>query len=250
MRYLKNYIEFENKIYEEFRDDVFYHTIDWSSFNKKQDKKDLKEEYLKELGKKGELIEYIEGSEDELTFGLLKALFNDAISYKKKREFTKGFYKFIHRAIPMALASVWFPIWIIAQILGGSRALNKILIPVLKMKPTNYKSFLVGLITKTMNLMEGEIKMFMGDDWFYRVFMVDWGLIKMIRKEHILDFANEVAKIMEEKPDDEVVPKHYIENELRKYLNDKFNLNPPLPMRTDQDILENFNYGIYKDLLS
>ncbi len=250
MKYLKNYIDFEDKLYEELRDDVYYYTINWSELNKTEDKEDLKEKYLKELGKRGELIDYIEESEDELTFGLLRALFNDAISYKKKREYTKGFYKFLHRAIPLALASIWFPIWIIAQILGGSRALNKILIPVLRMKQTNYKNFLVSLITKTMNLMEGEIKMFMKDDWFYSVFMVDWGLIKMIRKEHILDFANHIAKIMEDKPDDEIVPGHYIENELRKYLNNKFGLKPPLPMRTDSDILENINYDVYKELLS
>ena len=252
MKYLNNYIQFEDKLYEEFQSMDF--DIDWNKINilpkatiKKNIKKNLKAEYLKKLGRKGELLNYIEqGHENELTFGILRALFNDAITYKKKREFTKGFYKFIHRAIPMALAGIWFPIWIIAQILGGTRSLNKILVPVLRMKQTNYKNFLVSIITKTMNLMEGEIKMFMQDDWFYRVFMVDWGLIRMIRKEHILDFAIHVAEKMESEPNDKIAPPHYIENELRIYLNNKFELNPPLPIRTNDNFIEE-SYTIYEN---
>lgn len=244
MRYLDNYIKFEDKIYEGILDYVY--DLDWPSIKRVENRENFKKEYLKELGKKGKLLSYIEkGNEDELTFGILRSLFSDAIEYKKKREFTKGIYKFLHRAIPLALASVWFPIWVIAQILGGSRALNKILIPVLRMKQTNYKNFLVSLITKSMNLMEGEIKMFMSDDWFYRVFMVDWGLIKMLRKEHILDFANHVSEIMQDMPDEDVVPKYYIENELRIYLNNKFNLVPGLPVKTDDNLTENVNYDIY-----
>ena len=212
------------------------------------DKEQLEEEYIKELGKQGDLLKYIEKGQVELTFGVLKSLFHDAIKYKKKRELTKGTYKFLHRAIPMALASVSFPVWVISQILGGSRALNKILIPVLRMKQSNYKNFLVSMISKTMDLMEGDIKMFMGDDWFYKVFMIDWGLIKMVRKEHLIKFAEEIADEMELKEDEEVVPIYYIENEFRKYLNDKFDLNPKLPFKTEE-VSENIDYELYRNLL-
>ena len=249
MRYLYNYNQFENKLYEEF--EAVDIDIDWSKiYPSVKTEEQLKAEYLKELGKKGKLLDYIEsGHKEELTFGILRALFTDAIAYKKKRELTKGFSKFLFRAIPMALASIWFPVWIIAQILGGSRSLNKILVPVLRMKQTSYKNFLIGLITKSMNLMEGDVKMFMKDDWYYRVFMVDWGLINMIKHEHIFDFASYVAEKMSEEPDDKVAPSHYIENELRIYLNNRFKLQPPLPLRTDDNYTENENYNIYKDKL-
>ena len=223
---------------------------DWEKldFGGEDDEK-LKLQYVKELGKKGELLDYIKQGKEKLTFGILRALFNDAIAYKKKRELTKGFYKFVHRAVPIALAAFWFPVWVLAQVLGGSRALNKILIPVLKMNPSNYKSFLVTLITKTMDLMEGEIKTFMGDDWYYRVFMVDWGLIRMIRKEHIYNFALHVAAVMENEPDDKIVPIYYIENEMRKWLNDTFNIVPPMPPKTEEIITESVDYSYIKKFL-
>ena len=249
MKYLNNYNQFEDRLYEEF--ELPELDIDWTKVNNNiKTEEQLKIEYLKELGKNGKLLDYIkQGHKEELTFGILKALFYDAIEYKKKRELTKGFSKFLIRAIPLVLASVWFPIWIIAQILGGSRSLNKILVPVLRMKQSNYKSFLFNLITRTMNLMEGEVKMFMEDDWYYRVFMVDWGLINMIKHEHIFDFANHLAEKMSLESDDKVAPSHYVENELRTYLNNKFNLQPPLPLRTDDNYSQNENYNIYKEKL-
>lgn len=242
MKHLKDFKIFESGLGEYYDD---FATID-EPFENILDKKDLEEKYIKEIGKQGELLKYIENGKIELTFGVLKSLFNDAIKYKKKRELTKGTYKFLHRIVPMALASVSFPLWVISQILGGSRALNKILVPVLRMNPSNYKNFLTNIITKTMDLMEGDIKMFMGDDWFYKVFMVDWGLIKMVRKEHIMKFTEEIVEKMESMPDDEIVPLYYIENEFREYLNNRFNLNPSIPLKS-VNIQENINYELYKN---
>jgi len=247
MRIIQNFKLFESELgyYDDFA------PIDRYDEKPKEDiidKDELKEKYIKELGRNGDLLKYIENGDVKLTFGILKSLFHDAIKYKKKRELTKGTYKFIHRIVPLALAGISFPLWVVSQILGGSRAFNKILIPILKLKQSNYKNFLVNIITKTMDLMEGDIKMFLGDDWFYKVFMVDWGLIKMIRKEHLIKFAEEIAEKMEEKSDDEIVPLYYIENELRTYLNNKFELEPPLPLKTE-NVLENIDYEIYKNIL-
>ena len=248
MKIIKDFKLFESELgyYDDF-DPIDDYPKDNTIDKNILDRLTLEEEYIKKLGKEGELLKHIESGEVELTFGMLKSLFNDAIKYKKKREITKGTYKFLHRTVPMALASVSFPVWVISQILGGSRALNKILVPVLRMKSTNYKKFLVNVITKTMDLMEGEIKMFMGNDWFYRVFMVDWGLISMIRKEYIINFSEEISKKMELKPYNEVVPLYYIENELRKYLNEKFNINPGLPLKMS-NIEESIDYTKYKKI--
>lgn len=231
MNHLKKYDTYEDILNEEV--EMLGSEIDWENIEIKKTPEEIEQQYLMDLGKKGKLIKYIKktGRTEELTFGLLKSLFSDAISYKKRREYTKGAYKFVHRAVPMALSFVWFPIWIIAQVLGGSRSINKVIIPALKLKNNKYRNFLINIVIKTMNIMEGEIKFAMGNDWFYSVFMVDWGLIKMIKKEHLLEFAHHVAEIMENEPDDKVAPIYYVENELKNFLNEKFNITPPMPLK-------------------
>ena len=57
---------------------------------------------------KGKGAQYIEKG-NELKFGMLKALYHDAIAYKKKREYKKGVAKFALRAIPLAMAPIFFP---------------------------------------------------------------------------------------------------------------------------------------------
>lgn len=80
--------------------------------------------------------------------------------------------------------------------------------------------------------MEGEVKYIMGEDWFYDAFVMEDDLINMVRKDVLRLFAVELANKMEQKPDDEVVPHHYIENELKKFLNEKFDINPPMEFKT------------------
>lgn len=227
MKFIKEY-----KIFEEV--EMVGSEFDITKIMPDKSKKEIEYEYIKELGKKGELLNYLK-SGHELTFGMLRALFHDAIAYKRKREYTKGTYKFFHRAIPIALASVWFPVWVLAQILGGSRSINKVLLPVLKMNHNNYRGFLAKLIMKTMKIMEGDIKPVMGNDWFYNVFLIDKGLLKLVRKVYLIDFASEIADIMELEPDNKIVPKYYIDNEFRNYLNDRFNLHPPLQKIIDKN---------------
>jgi hypothetical protein len=36
---------------------------------------------------------------------------------------------------------------------------------------------------------------------------------------------------MDQKPDDEQVPDHYVENELKKYLNDNYDVDPEIPLK-------------------
>ena len=140
-------------------------------------------------------------------FGVLKAIYQDAIEYKKKREYSKGVAKFVVRAVPLAFGPLFFPIWLLSQILGATRAINKILIPALKMEHNNYESFLKTVIIKTMNLAEGDIKPFLGNDWFYDVFTVHDGLTKMVRKEYLYEFSVYITEEIQKKDDDEIVPR-------------------------------------------
>ena len=157
---------------------------------------------------------------------MLKALYIDAIAYKKKREYEKGVAKFVMRIVPLALAPIFFPVWIVSQILGATRALDKIIIPALQVNNT-YQSFLNSMISKTLNLVEGDIRQFLGNDWYYDVFYVHDGLTKMVRQQYIFEFATFITEKIQKKPEDEIVPHYWLDNEFRKWLNEKFKLDLP-----------------------
>jgi len=218
---MKDYFQFINESEMAFSD---------FDITKIKPEKDVDLEYLalKELGKDGKLNLYVDTDEYVLKFGMLKALYQDAIEYKKKREFTKGWAKFALRAIPLALAPIWFPVWLISQILGASRAVNKIIIPALMVKNTNYNIFLINMITNTMNIVEGDIRPLLGKDWYYDVFYVHDGLTKMVRKEYHYEFATFIADKIEKMPDGGEVPKYWLDGEFRKWLNNKFQIDLPI----------------------
>ena len=192
---------------------------------------DLEKDYELELGHKGLLGQHLEKNGKKFTFGILKMLFKDALSYKKRRELYKGGYKLIHRAVPMATAFFFFPIWLIGNILGASRALNKIVQPILSNPGNNYNQFLIKFIKGAFAVSEGEIKYLMTEDWYYNIFVMDDNLVKMIRKDVLMDFASHLADIMEDEKDDKIVPNFYIENELKKYLNERFSIKPPMNLK-------------------
>lgn len=183
-------------------------------------------EKLIEISKQGKLSEYADSN--VIKFGMLKALYHDAVEYKKKREYGKGLAKFAIRIIPIAIAPIFVPIWIISQILGTTRAVNKILIPTLSMDHKNYNSFLRTLINKTMIVAEGDIKPFLEKDWYYDVFNVHDGLIKMVRKEHIYEFTIWISEEIQKKPDNQNVPHYWLDQEFRKWLNNKFDTDLPI----------------------
>lgn len=83
-----------------------------------------------------------------------------------------------------------------------------------------------------MNLSEGEIQRLTKDDWFYRSFAIEKGLMNMVKKEHIIDFGFYIVKKIEYQDDLAPVPPYYIDNEFRRWLNRKFRFFPPLPMKT------------------
>lgn len=218
------------KLYEELGVGEFDLNLSSDFFIKlPPDEKKIMYDKIKEVAKKGKLYNQLTSGR-KLTFGVLKAIHHDAIEFKEHREYLNGIYKFIHRAVPIALAPFYLPVWLVAQALGISRALWKVLVPVMHVKKIDYKSYMSGVIEKVMDATEGEVAHFF-DDWFYRSFAVEKGLINMARKEHVIDFAYKLAEKMEKEPDHKIVPPYYVENEFRKYLNREFRLNPPLPQK-------------------
>jgi len=232
MIYLNKFESF--KLYETETSEM---PIDVINYKEELDKK-LKEnpeqsisEYEKQLGRKGELSKHLQEQGKKFTFGMLKHLFNDAIEYKKKREIIKGSYKMFHRLVPMALSMVYFPVALVGYILGASRAFDKVIMPILQNPENKYNEFLVKIVKGAIAISEGEIKHVLGDDWFYNAFVMDDKLIQMVRPDVLRIFAVELAHKMEQEPDNKEVPHHYIENEFKTYLNDKFEITPPMGLQ-------------------
>lgn len=207
--------------------EIAFSDMDYLSIKPYGESPDLKKVSIREIGEQGNLAKYIDEG-NLIKFGVLKALYQDAMTYKKKREYEKGIAKFIIRIIPIALAPIFFPVWLFSQIFGATRALNKIIIPTLSMNHNNYNSFLKTLITKTMNLVEGDIKPFLGNDWYYSVFYVHDGLTKMIRQEYIYEFAQFICEEIIKKDDNQIVPHYWLDMEFRKWLNNKFDIDLPI----------------------
>jgi hypothetical protein len=174
---------------------------------------------------RGNLSNYLRQEGKDFKFGMLLAMFKDAQEAKKKTDFKVGFFKSLHRILPMALAP-FFPIAAVFGIIFGStRAFNKIIGPILNDPTDNYESFLEALIKRGMQVAEGEIPV---KDRFTRAFVVSDNLVAAIRPDVLQKFASELSKKMSEENPDKVVPHDYIENELKRYLNKEFDVNPPI----------------------
>ena len=84
-----------------------------------------------------------------------------------------------------------------------------------------------------MKLPEGNIDL---KDKFTRAFVVSDKLINALKPEVVNEFTNFISDKMSKQDDDKIVPDHYIENELKMYLNDTFDVNPEIPLKKDQSI--------------
>ena len=114
------------------------------------------------------------------------------------------------------------------MILGSTRAFNKILEPILKKPLTTYEEFLKSLIDTSMKVAEGEIPV---KDRFTRAFVVSDKLVNAIRPEVLEEFSKELSEKMSLENPDNIVPVHFIENELKKFLNIKFDINPAITLK-------------------
>ncbi len=176
--------------------------------------------------KKGNLAEYIRQRGGKFTFGLLDAIFKDALIAKKSTDMTIGIYKMVHRIVPILLAPYYPVLAIIGYVLGTSRALNKILIPIITEPGTDYPNFLKRIINAGITISEGELSM---KDRFSRAFVVSDDLVSSIKPEVIHRFSIYLSNKMSHTDPSLEVPDHYVENELKEYLNIEFKVNPKIP---------------------
>ena len=182
------------------------------------------------LSKSGMLSKELEQAGGKFTFGILRAIFKDAKEAKISQESRRAFWQILPRAIPLALAPFFPVLAIVGLVFGSSRVLNKIMKPLFKNidSDSKYVDFLQKMVSLYMKIPEGEFDI---KDRFSRAFVVRDGIIDAIKPEVIEDFYRFITKKMEEESDDVQVPDHYIENELKTYLNDRFDIDPELGLK-------------------
>jgi hypothetical protein len=182
------------------------------------------------LAKRGQLGTYLIENGGEFTFGILAAIFRDAKEAKIAQETKKAFLSAIPRALPLVLAP-FFPIMaIVGLVFGSTRLFNRITKPFFQnMDPdSKYVDFLKSFVKTVVKVPEGEVDV---KDRFTRAFVVEDRLIDALKPEVVDTFATYLSKKMEAEPADNAVPDHYIENELKQYLNENFDVTPEIPLK-------------------
>jgi len=175
-----------------------------------------------------------------ITFGQLRKLIETAQNKNLAYDIGEGFYKAILRLLPW-----FFPQIAIAGFVGSSvRAFNKIIRPTLE-DTRGYKSWWGKTLMVIMDTAEGDIP---HGDPISKIFFISDGLLHMLDRKFKLKFARYMAEMAAAKPDDEPVPEYFVENELRKWVNQKFLLNPPLPPKTLNESEEDPDWGWAKEI--
>lgn len=179
---------------------------------------------------RGHLAEYLKQNGRKFTFGMLNALFKDARDAKRRTDLRVGVIKAVHRILPMALAPFLPIVAIIGYVLGSSRAFNKVIAPILADPGHDYPSFLKKVIDATMRVAEGDLTT--PKDRFTRAFVVSDRIVDAIKPDVLQKFSLFLSEKMSLMNPNDEVPEHYIENELKKYLNDHYNIDPEIPLKT------------------
>jgi len=167
-------------------------------------------------------------SQGHITFGQLKAIVKTAMDKRLALHVGEGGIKAIIRLLP------WFiPQIAVAGFIGSAmRAANKILTPALK-ETSSYKSWWAKTIMKIFNFSEGEIN---PEDPFSKIFFMSDGLMNLMNEESKLKFAYYISKVVDSMPDNEIVPEYFVENELKKWVNQRYMINPPFPTKDYEDL--------------
>jgi hypothetical protein len=170
-------------------------------------------------------------AQGKITFGQLREIVTNAKAKRLYQHIGEGGYKATLRLLPW-----FFPQLAIAGFTGSVlRAFNKIFRPGIE-ETTGYKTWWGKTIMVIFNLVEGELGI---GDPLSKIFFISDGLMTMLDDKLKVKFARYIAEVASEKPDDEEVPEYFVENELRKYLNEKFLLDPPLSpkqIKKDDDL--------------
>ena len=163
-------------------------------------------------------------AQGEITFGQLRALVESTTRKRLFQHVGEGGFKATIRMLP------WFiPQLIIAGAIGSAaRAINRIIRPTLE-ETTNYKTWWGKAVMKSFDIVEGDLGI---TDPLSKIFFISDGLMTMMDNKYKVKFARYIANLASDQPDDEVVPEYFVENELRKWVNDKFLLDPPLPPKS------------------
>ena len=167
-----------------------------------------------------------------ITFGQLRELVEAATSKRIKADMGRGVFKTLWRVIPFFIPQV-----LLAAVgITVTRAINKIITPALT-DTRGYKSWWGKAVLKAMDIAEGDYipDRTLGDDPLSKIFFISDGLLQMIRDKYKLKFARYVAEVAASEPDNKPVPEWFVENLLRDYLNQKFLLDPPLPIKQGID---------------
>ena len=135
----------------------------------------------------------------------------------------EGAYKATLRLIP------WFiPQLVVAGFIGaGVRAASKIFKPTIT-ETTKYKTWWGKTILTLFNITEGELN---PRDPFSKIFFISDGLMNMMDDENKVKFARYISEVASTKEDSDPVPEFFVENELRQWVNKRFLLDPPLPLK-------------------
>ena len=84
------------------------------------------------------------------------------------------------------------------------------------------------MIDMYMKIPEGDVTF---KDRFTRAFVVSDRLVEAIKPEVLQKFSLELSEKMASIDSNMEVPTHYIENELKDYLNRNFEINPEIPLK-------------------
>ena len=164
-------------------------------------------------------------AQGKITFGQLKALVDSATKRRIFKHVGEGGVKATIRLLPWFVPQLFIP----GAIAGAVRAVNKILNPSLT-ETENYKTFWGKAILRSFKIAEGELNL---SDPLTKIFFISDGLMTMLDDKYKVKFAKHISNLADSKSDSEEVPEYFVENELRKWVNDKFLLDPPLPPKTD-----------------
>jgi hypothetical protein len=165
-------------------------------------------------------------AQGKITFGQLKELVKAASKTRLYKHVGEGGFKATIRLIPFFLPQLMIP----GIIAASARAINKILKPSLT-ETENYKTFWGKAILSAFKIAEGDINL---EDPLSKIFFISDGLMTMMDEKYKLKFARYIADLADSMADDEEVPEFFVENELRKWINDKFLSDPQLPPKTSE----------------
>lgn len=223
LEYIDEYNDFNNNhmLFEKFDDNLI------KELKKKGITDEREIDDMVHLAHRGELGNYLTTHGQLFTFGLLRAIYKDSFNARKDRNIKKGVVKSTVRLIPSLFGPFIPIIAVIGTIMGSTRAIDKIIIPLVKESHNSYPDFLKSMILKAVDVVEGNINI---KNRFMRAFVMSDDIIDMLNDAVVTDFAIYLSNKMSKEDDETVVPDYYIENNLREYLNNEYGLNPPLPM--------------------